>query len=338
MIFITISEPERQALERLTQQAVGRVAQRAWMVLWSAEGVSVQEIARRLHCKPKSVCKWLRRYHREGWEGLSDRPRSGRPRHVTAVDEQVIFTQVSQPPRTFGYLFSFWTVVTLCTHLATRCHLALSQWRVREVLHQHRFRFRRPKIAPRREDPHAAAVHQEIGRRIAQASPDTVVVVQDETDIRLFPLLRRMWMRIGQQLRLPAPLTNQKRSIFGTINIHTGEVFHQIFSRRRTLEMIAFLEALLAYYGGCPLLVILDHASIHKSKALRAWLAEHPQVLLVYLPKYVAHRDNPIEKLWWDLKGTVAANRCCRSMAELITAVQRYFEQLTPQAVFQLVA
>lgn len=85
------------------------------------------------------------------------------------------------------------------------------------------------------------------------------------------------------------------------------------------------------------MLLILDHASIHKSRWLRAWLAEHPQIELLYLPKYAAHRDNPIEKLWWHLKAYAAANRCCRSMSELLEAVERYFGQLTPEKVFQLV-
>jgi transposase len=101
--------------------------------------------------------------------------------------------------------------------------------------------------------------------------------------------------------------------------------------------MIAFLEALLEHYAGQPLLLILDHASIHKSQALRDWLTEHPELELIYLPKYAVHRDNPIEKLWWQLKGQVTANRCCGSIQELLTVVKRYFTQLTPEQVFQLV-
>ena len=339
MTFISIAdETERQALERVTQRAVGRVAQRAWMVIWSSEGVSVTEIAQRLHCRPKTVRRWLTRYQQQGGDGLLDQPRSGRPTVITPLAEQVIFTQINQPPWTFGYVFSIWTVVTLCAHVASRCRLILHPRRVQEILHRWRYRFRRPKIAPRRVDPNRDAVHQEIGRRIAQATPDTVVLLEDETQLRLFPVLRRMWMRIGEQVRLPAPLTNQKCSIFGVINVFTGEVFHRLYSRQRTVEMIAFLENLIQHSVGHPILLILDHASIHKSKALRAWLALHPQIELAFLPKYAAHRDNPIEKLWWHLKGYAAANRCCRSIAELIAVVERYFDHLTPDRVFQLVA
>jgi transposase len=342
VVFVSIaSAQQRQALFALTSQAIGRVARRAWMVLWSDERVSVAEIAHRLHCRPKTVRKWLHRFARAGVDGLSDGPRAGRPRRVSAVAEQVVFTQLNQPPWTFGYAFAIWTVARLCQHLRERCRLSLSNWRVRLLLRHLRYRFARPKVAPRRVDPEREAVHQQIGRRIHEvrhSAPETVIVVEDETDIRLFPVLRRMWMRIGAQVRLVAPLTNQRRTIFGVIDIEAMTVFQRAYRRKRSEEMIAFLTDLLSYYAGRPVLVLLDHASIHKSKKVRVWLSQHPQVELLYLPKYSGHKDNPIEKLWWHLKGYAAANRCCRSMDELLTAVQRYFDQLRPDKLIQLVA
>jgi len=339
MIFVsTLSEAERQALLDLTRHAVGRVAGRAWMVVWSADKTSVTEIATRLHCKNKTVRKWLRRYQAAGLQGLDDQPRAGRPTRRTPGLEQAVFTQINQPPWTFGYLFAIWTVGTLCQHLITRCRQQVSPWLTRQLLHKLRYRFRRPKVAPRGVDPDRDAIHQQIGRKIAQAAPGTAILIEDETDIRLFPLLRQMWMQQGQQVELPAPLTNQKRTIFGALEIFTGEVFYRCFPRQRTAEMIAFLEALCAHYAGRPILLIVDHASIHKSRALQQWHLAHPELDLVFLPKFGGHRDNPIEKLWWHLKGYALANRCCRSMEELITAVTRYLDALTPEQIFQLVA
>lgn len=340
MLFVTIaSEAECQALRDLTRQAAGRVALRALMVLWSAQRVPVAEIAARLSCRPKTVRKWLRRFKRDRAAGLLDLPRTGRPRADTAVARQAVWTQAHQPPSCFGYVSAIWTIAALSHHLAARCGLRLSAWKVRELLRSVRYRFTRPKHAPRRVDPERERVHQELGRRISAArSAGAHIVVEDETDIRLFPVLRRMWLLVGEQLRLPAPLRNRKRTIFGGIDIETGEVFHRVCSRKRTPEMIGYLGDLLAAYGGEPLLVILDHASIHKSRALREWLSLHPQVELAYLPRYGGHKDNPVEKLWWHLKGAALANRCCSSIDELVVAVERYFAQLTPEKVFQLVA
>jgi len=339
MIFVsTLSNAERQALRTMTRQAVGRVAERAWYVLWSAQQVSVPEIAARMQCKPKTVRKWLRRYQTAGIDGLHDQSRCGRPTRRSPGLEQAVFMQVNQPPWTFGYVFAIWTVRTLCQHLVRRCHQQVSPWLVRQILRGLRYRFRRPKVSPRGVDPESEAIHQQIGQKIAQAAAGTVVLVEDETDIRLFPILRQMWMRMGEQIELPAPLSNQKRTIFGALEIFTGEMIYRHFPRQRTTEMIVFLEALCDHYADRPILLILDHASIHKSRALMNWLAEHPRLELAYLPKFGGHKDNPVEKLWWHLKGYAAANRCCRSMEELIRVVTRYLDSLTPDRVFQLVA
>jgi transposase len=339
MLFVTIaSESESQALADLSRHAVGRVSMRAWMVRWSAERVPVAEIAARLHCRPKTVRKWLGRFKREGAAALLDLPRAGRPPATTEVAAQAVWAQLHQPPSCFGYVAAIWSVASLCQHLGARCALHLSRWKVRQLMRRLRYRFTRPKHAPRRVDPAREEIHQRIGCRISEVRGEKAVVVEDEADIRLFPVLRRMWQLIGEQMRLVAPLQNEKRTIFGAIDIETGEVFHRIFSRKRTVEMVSFLTDLLAHYGGRGVLVILDHASIHKSCALRAWLVEHPQVELIYLPRYGGHLDNPVEKLWWHLKGHATANRCCRGMAELLAVVERYFAQLTPEKVFQLVA
>lgn len=339
MLFVTIaSEAQSQALCDLTRHAIGREAMRAWMVIWSSERVPVAEIALRLHCRPKTVRKWLRRFKRGGTAALADLPRAGRPTSTTPVAERVVWTQLHQPPSVFGYVAAIWSVAALCQHLAQRCRLRLSRWKVRQLMRALRYRFTRPKHAPRRVDPEREAIHQRIGQRISEVRGEKAILVEDEADLRLFPVLRRMWQLIGEQVRLIAPIQNEKRTIFGTIDIETGEVFHRTYRRKRTLEMLSFLTDLLAHYGGQSVLVILDHASIHKSRMLREWLLEHPQVELIYLPRYGGHRDNPIEKLWWHLKGYAAANRCCRSMAELLLVVERYFAQLTPEKVFQLVA
>lgn len=339
MIFVnTLDDAARQALTEFARHAPGYVAQRAWMVRWSAEQVPVAEIAARLHCRPKTVRKWLQRYQQKGVVGLQEPARSGRPSTLTPGAQQALFTQVNQPPATFGYVFACWSVATLTAHLVRRCWQRVSAWQVRQTLLKLDYRCRRPKLGPRLVDPQRDAIHQHLGRRIAQAAPDTVVVVEDETDLRLVPLLRRMWMRVGAQVVLPAPVTNQCRTLFGTLNIHTGEVFYRAFVRKRAVETIAFLEALLGHYAERPILLIWDHATIHKSRAVQEWLQAHPQLEVVYLPKYAAHRDNPIEKLWWRLKGFVTANRCCPSMDDLLAVADKFFQQLTPDEVFRLVA
>jgi transposase len=101
------------------------------------------------------------------------------------------------------------------------------------------------------------------------------------------------------------------------------------------------LEQLLRTYPRQPLLLVLDNASIHKAQAVAAWVAEHPRLSLLYLPAYSPysrHRHNPVEKVWWRLKGQIAANRLHRSIDALVTAIHAFFAAFPPDEVRRLVA
>jgi transposase len=83
MIYVrTPTDDELQELKRMTRQEIGRVAQRAQMVLLSAQRRPVPEIAAVFAVKYKTVRKWLRRFDALGPDGLYDEPRSGRPRKL----------------------------------------------------------------------------------------------------------------------------------------------------------------------------------------------------------------------------------------------------------------
>lgn len=101
------TEEEREELERMTQQEVGRVALRAQMILLSAREFTAPEIADIQNTSGVSVYKWLDRFDEEGPEGLYDRPRSGRPPKVDEETEQAIEETMSEPPTEEGYNFTY---------------------------------------------------------------------------------------------------------------------------------------------------------------------------------------------------------------------------------------
>src|SRR5439155_1754875 len=74
-----LTAEQRQELQRVSRQAVGRVALRAHMALLSDRGYSVPQIATIHHCGQDVVRIWLHRYKEKGVTGLEDEPRSGRP-------------------------------------------------------------------------------------------------------------------------------------------------------------------------------------------------------------------------------------------------------------------
>lgn len=81
--FPQLSEGDRAALSDYSRQPPGTLRLRSSIVLACAEGLTNAEVSQRLQVSPATVAKWRNRYLRRGMAGLSDAPRSGRPRSVT---------------------------------------------------------------------------------------------------------------------------------------------------------------------------------------------------------------------------------------------------------------
>src|SRR5882757_6367752 len=84
-VDVTLSDEERELLERWARRPkTGQaLALRCRIVLAAAEGMTNQQIARRVECNPVTVGKWRTRFAEERLDGLFDEPRPGQPRKVT---------------------------------------------------------------------------------------------------------------------------------------------------------------------------------------------------------------------------------------------------------------
>ncbi len=328
-----LSPEQRQALLVVRRRAVGRVALRAQMVLWSAQGKPVEEIAGLLELGEDVVRTWLRRYRQAGPDGLEDRPRPGRPPR-DRLARQIVETQASNGPRNHGLAQTCWTVGLLAAFLLARFGLRLSPSSVRRHLKASGWRWARPRLAPathapagqRKVDLEAPLKLKRLGHTLASATG--TVLFLDECELQLLPVIRSMWMQ-GPRLRVPTPGQNLKRAIFGALDARTGALHHLIRPRKRAVDFVAFLEHLdLAYPTGAVVLV-LDNVITHQATLVRAWLAqpEHARFRLLWLPKYTAHEHNPIERVWGLLKDNVAANRLAGSIEVLVAEAERYLAQ-----------
>ena len=325
-----LSDDQRQALERVRRQAVGRVSQRAHMVLLNGRGYPVEQIAEIFGVGEDVVRKWLRRYEREGPLGLDDRPRPGRPPQ-DRLARHIVDAQASNPPGNSGLVQGSWTVGLLATFLAARFRLVLSPASVRRYLHQAGWRWARPRLAPathaprgqRKEDPAARLKLALIDQAVASA---VTLLYLDECDIHLLPVIRACWMK-GPRRRVPTPGQNAKRALFGALDARTGRLHHLIRPRKRAAQFVEFLEALAAAYPSGEVILVLDNVITHDAKVVRAWLArpEHARFRFLWLPKYSAHEHNPIERVWGLMKDAIAANRLHGSIDLLAAEADRFF-------------
>lgn len=332
MIYVReLTDEERQELKRLTRQAVGRVSQRAQMILLSTQRRTVPEIARIFELSEATVRFWIERFNAEGPEGLFDEPRSGRPRKVTGEVNQTIGQLIGDDPKCEGYLATVWTVAMMVLALAKRLGVGLSQSALRSAFHDLGLRFGRPRLSmPERVDPEKALKQWRIAEAVIEAGPSAVVLYADESRVQLLPLIRACWHWIGLQIRVPTPGSNDWRALFGALDIRTGHWTYLVRQRMHTEDFLAFLERLLIEYPTQTIVLIVDNYSSHTAHAVADWLAEHQRLRLLYLPKYCSHL-NPVEPIWLQLKGKIAADRLYGSMAILLDTVKAFFDGMTPE-------
>jgi len=74
-----LSLEHQRRLRQMRRRAIGRVALRAQMVLLSARGYTVPQLAEIFEVGEDVVREWLHRFQERGPDGLEDRPRPGRP-------------------------------------------------------------------------------------------------------------------------------------------------------------------------------------------------------------------------------------------------------------------
>jgi transposase len=315
----------------MVRQEVGRVSQRAQMVLLSIRRKTVPEIADILEVCCATARFWIKRFNAEGPVGLYDRARSGRPRKSTGQVKDTIVQMIQDDPSQEGYLATFWTVSMLVLAVVKKVGVKLSPSTLRATLHQLGLRWGRPRLAmPDKVDPEKASKQWAIIKAVRDAGPGAAILYGDGSRIHLLPLLRNMWHWAGEQIRIPTPGNNQSRAIFGALNIRTGQWNYLIRERMRKEDFIAFLEYLLGVYTSGPIVLVVDNYSSHTAHVVQAWLNENPRMHLLYLPKYCSHL-NPVEPIWLQLKNAVAPNRLYDSMKILLDTAKAFLDNMSPE-------
>jgi transposase len=129
-------------------------------------------------------------------------------------------------------------------------------------------------------------------------------------------------MKRGQRKAIPAPGSPCDTHTFGAYNWRSARVSCQTQDRKNSESFIQFIEyIMLAEYPDVKVVMVLDNASYHRSRASMAALSVFEDRLhVVWLPKYCPFL-NAIERFWLHLKTLAAANRLHRAMDELIQAI-----------------
>jgi len=317
---VQIRDEDRATLLRWTRQpsVSAAMAQRARIVLDSAQGEGTSQTARRLGISRPTVITWRERYRAGGIDALWDAARSGRPK--TVDEAEIVARTLEPPPARLGV--THWSTRLLADELGTsdatvaRCwrRFGLKPWR-RET-----FKFS--------TDPELEAkVRDVVGLYLQPPEGAVVLCVDEKSQIqaldRTAPILP---IRPG----LPEKATHDYRrhgttTLFAALEVATGQVTEACYDRHRHEEFLDFLKKVARSYPRRELHVVCDNYRTHKHPEVAAWLASHPRITLHFTPTSGSWM-NLVEVFFGIITRQAIRRGTFVSVKDLVAAIRRFID------------
>jgi len=299
-------------LERRRKRAVQAVA----------DGEPRATVAKVLGVHPKTVARWVRAARRPG--GLDAKPQPGPTPGLSAADLRRLGELLAKGAKAHGWHNELWTAARVARLVEREFHISYHPEHVREILKRRLgWTSQKPRRKARERDDKEVArwVGDEFPRIVREAfRRRAYIAFLDESGFFLTPTVRRTLAPRGQTPVLEAWDRRDRWSAISCITVspvagRPGLYFDLLDHNVHGEDVVAFLKDLHRRLG--PVTVVWDRNNIHsKSKAVKAWLAEHPGVVAEDFPGYVPDL-NPDEGVWGWAKYGRLANLAARDKDEL---------------------
>jgi transposase len=318
---IIVSAEEKILLEQLLNagSTPQNVAFRIRVILGASQGVSNNELARRLSTTRTTILKWRQRFAESGIEGiLTDAPRPGRKKTISAEKEAAIVeATLKTKPRN-------------ATHWSTRMMAAtqkVSDTTVHRIWRAHRLQPHRMEKFKASQDPEFVDKVRDIVGLYRNPPENALVFSVDEKS--QIQALDRTQPILPLREGLPERQTHDYRrygttTLFAALNVLDGTVIGHCSPRHRHQEFLKFLKKLdETVVNGQPLHLILDNYGTHKHPAVKAWLADRPNYHLHFTPTSSSWL-NLVERFFAEITQRRIRRGTFPSVSALIKAITDY--------------
>jgi transposase len=123
-------------------------------------GLSCYEVADLLGQSPRTIQYWVRRFEQDGFSGLQEGTRPGRPTALNGKIREAIGRDLRANPRDYGYPQTLWDGKLLSHHLSHHYGIQLGVRQCQRLFKQLGFRLRKPRPMIAQADPEAQKAYK----------------------------------------------------------------------------------------------------------------------------------------------------------------------------------
>lgn len=163
MKALTISDAELMIFalqDEIRRSQEARYDHRLHAVLLVAQGLSCTKAASLLGDSPRAVQYWVNRFEEEGFAGLADADRPGRPKKINEQKLAQISEAVRGSPKDVGMNSNIWDGKTLSAFIKKQYAIELGVRQCQRLFRQLGFRLRKPRPLIAKADPLQQEAHK----------------------------------------------------------------------------------------------------------------------------------------------------------------------------------
>jgi transposase len=321
-VEIVLSARERGELEaRVRRRKIARAdAMRAEIVLLAADGLNNCAIADEIGVSRMTVLTWRKRFAAQRFDGLDDEPRCGAPRKIGDDKIADVVTKTLE------------TMPSHATHWSTRSMAkasGLSVSTVHRIWNAFSLQPHRSETFKLSTDPRfVEKVRDIVGLYLDPPERALVLCVDEKSQIqaldRTQPLLP---MRPGQAERRTHDYERHGvTTLFAALDVKAGTIVGKCMPRHRAREFRKFLDEVERNVpANLDIHVVMDNASSHKTKLIRAWFAKRRRWYVHFTPTSSSW-INQVERFFALLSEQQIKRGVHRSTAELEAAINTYIK------------
>jgi transposase len=328
-VCILLSLPDR---ERLSVIAADRNCQRkhvdrARIVLISAAGAPVQQIATHVGVSRPMVWRWQQRFAEQGMDGLlRDKTRKpGKPPIPAETVARVVALTCGKPPGE----------TTQWTGRAMAKVSGLSLRSVQRIWKAHRLQPHRVRSFKRSHDPKfVEKLVDVVGLYLDPPVQAVVLSIDEKSQIQA---LDRTQPGLPMKPGRCGTMTHDYQrhgttTLFAALNVLDGTVIGRCMQRHRHEEFIRFLNAVNRTVPADKTIeAVVDNYATHKHPKVQAWLKRHPRWSFHFTPTSASWL-NAVENFFSALTRQRIRRGSFHSVVDVQAAINRYLAEHNAKA------
>ncbi len=158
---VTDVEIMRLAVQQeITRSEESRYDHRLHGILLVSNGISCYQVAEWLGQNPVTIQRWVNRFEADGFAGLQEGERPGRPRRLNETQWEAVDLDLRRSPRELGYAQNLWDGKLMAHHLAEAYGVDVGVRQCQRMFRQLGFRLRKPRPVIAKADPAAQTAYK----------------------------------------------------------------------------------------------------------------------------------------------------------------------------------